>query len=54
MRSVEKFKAKSHKVIKGMDYIFAQVKKHLPYDSKEKKKCSGWGALWEQMFNETM
>ena len=35
VRSVRMFKAKSRKVIKGMDYPFVRVKKHLPYDSKK-------------------
>ena len=57
--SVRIFKAKSHKVIKGMDYPFVWVKKHLPYDSKKERwyrapmeppsdtgqKCLGQGAL---------
>jgi len=59
VRSVGMFKAKSRKVIKGMDYPFVQVKKYLPYDSKKERwyrtpmeplsdlgqKCSGQGAL---------
>ena len=59
VRSVGMFKAMSHKVIKGMDYPFIVVKKHLPYDSKKEgwyrtpvgppsdlgQKCSGRGAL---------
>ena len=38
VRSVGMFKAKSRKVIKGTDYPFVWGKKHLPYDSKEKKR----------------
>ena len=37
MRSVEMLKAKSCKVIKGTDYPFVQVKKHLPRDSKKER-----------------
>jgi len=36
VRSVVMFKAKSRKVIKGTDYPFVWVKKHLPYDSKKR------------------
>ena len=59
VRSVGMFKAKSRKVIKGTDYPFVWVKKHLPYDSKKERwyrtpmeplsnpgrKCSGRDAL---------
>ena len=37
VRSVGMFKAKSHKVIKGMDYPFVRIRKHLPYDSKKER-----------------
>ena len=36
VRSVGMFKVKSRKVIKGTDYPFVWVKKHLPYDSKKR------------------
>ena len=66
VQSVGMFKAKLRKVIKGTDYPFVWVKKHLPYDSKEVgwyrtpvepssnpgQKCLGQGALLEQMLNE--
>ena len=58
VRSVGMFKVKSRKVIKGTDYPFVWVKKHLPYDSRKERwyhtpieplsdwgrKCSGRGA----------
>ena len=37
VQSIEMFKAKLRKVIKGTDYPFVQVKKHLPYDSKKER-----------------
>ena len=40
MRSVGIFKAKLRKVIKGTDYPFIRVKKHLPYDSKKREVVS--------------
>ena len=37
VRSVGMLKAKLRKVIKGMDYPFVRVEKHLPYDSKKER-----------------
>ena len=59
VRSVEIFKAKLRRVIKGTDYHFVPVERYLPYDSKKERryctsiellsdlgqKCSGQGAL---------